>query len=375
MDSSAKAGKRTFEMPDADKRLKAICQKGLKGRFGDNPPDAVKERLAHELKVVARNKHSKYYLLAEMLAEEAERLHHAVFFRGTITSSLIAYTSGISHVNPMEPEYGGVNLPFEMTGEEYEGIAPAVDIQCSTAFILFAQIYLARILPEYRCVSYPLAGDAGVRSVRIYLVKEDEMPERDPLDIEGTNKDEYPDFMFFDDYFRITLVGDSKMERVRYYTFYNEKAVDFRETDLDKVIPQIWELEKREGTLLTAFKGLKVRTYEELITVLGMSFAAGAWEGVPQKMVLEGRLPLADMIGSRDDLFTYLVNIGFDREEAFEISNRVRKGKRLTGEQAVQMKKQGAADWVLEFCGQVRYLFPRAHLAQIIRRDAFLTCG
>ena len=36
-------------MPDADQKLSSICQKELLERFGDNPPEAVKDRLAHEL--------------------------------------------------------------------------------------------------------------------------------------------------------------------------------------------------------------------------------------------------------------------------------------------------------------------------------------
>lgn len=71
--------KQLLEISDADKKLKKICQSGIKKRFGDQPADAVKERLTHELKVVAKNNHSAYYLLASMLAGEAERLHHAIF--------------------------------------------------------------------------------------------------------------------------------------------------------------------------------------------------------------------------------------------------------------------------------------------------------
>ena len=74
--------KPVFAIPDADKKLKKICQSGLKKRFGNNPPEAVKKRLLHELKIVSKNNHSSYYLLASMLAAEADRLHHAVFFRG-----------------------------------------------------------------------------------------------------------------------------------------------------------------------------------------------------------------------------------------------------------------------------------------------------
>lgn len=35
------------------------------------------------------------------------------------------------------------------------------------------------------------------------------------------------------------------------------------------------------------------------------------------------------------------------------------------------MKEHGAEEWVLDLCEHALYLMPRAHLAQIIRRDAY----
>lgn len=363
-----------LQIPDADKKLKNICQKGMKELFGKNPPEAVKTRLLHELKVVSKNKHSAYYLLASMLAEEAERIHHAVFFRGTITGSLIAYTSGISKINPMEEEYGGINLPFEITREEYEGIEPTLDIQCSMAFVFFAQTFLARVLPEYRCVSYPLSCSSGIRSVRIYFIKDESLPTEDPVDVEGTNLDEYPDFMFFDDFFRITVIGQNNMELVRYNEFYRD-GISFIEADSEKIIPKLWKYVKNDDDSISGFKRLKVRTYEELITVLGMAHSTDVWAGMPKKMVLDGELPLSRMIGTRDDLFSYFISIGIENEEAYTIMNRVRKGKGLSEEDEEELRKNGAEEWVIALCMQARYIFPRAHIAQMIRRDAFCLYG
>lgn len=357
-----------LEMPDADQKLNSICQKELKERFGDKPPEAVKDRLAHELKVVARNKHSAYYLIASLIAKEAKRLHHATFFRGTITSSLIAYTSGFSDVNPMEPEYGGVNLPFEMTREEYEGKEPALEIQCSMAFIYFAQAFLFRELPDYRCLSYPLGGSKQARWIRIYLMKDGAFPEKDPLETKGVDMDKYPDCMFHDIFPQISLIGVKKMERVRYNLFYNEEKVDFNEAGSDKDVPKIWT---QLNIVAPLIKALKVRTYEELITALSMAYSSIPWESDAKQMVIDGSLPLADMIGSRDDLFLYLVSIGLERKEAYQITKRVMMGRHLTEEQAAKMREHGAAEWVIDLCEQVIYLFPRAHIAQMIRQEVF----
>ena len=368
--NSISNNKQKIEIIDADKKLKSICQQGLKSRFGEFPPDAVKERLEYELDVVAKNMHSEYYLVASMLAKEALRLHHAIFFRGTITSSFIAYTSGISDINPMEEEYGGVKLPFEITGEEYMGAEPTIDIQCSVAYILYAQSFLCREFPEYRCLSFPIVGDAGLRTIRVYLVRREELPVDEVLDEEGANLEGYPDFIYFNDYFRITLIGENQLELARYNKFYSEEVV-FNEAEADNVIAKLWKYVKVHDSMLTDFKKMKVTTYEELITVLSMAYSTGVWEGMAKKLILDEKLSIAEMIGSRDDLFTYLVNAGFDKVEAFQIMNQVRLGKHLTEEQIDKMRDYGVAEWVIDLCGHVLYLFPRAHIAQLIRRDAF----
>ncbi len=359
-----------LQIPNADKKLKDICQKGMRKLFGENPPEAVKARLSHELKVVANNKHSSIYLLASMLAEEAERIYHAVFFRGTITGSLIAYTSGISKINPMEKEYGGVNLPFEVTREEYECMEPTLDIQCSVAFIFFAQTFLALKMPEYRYVSYPLSSCNGIKSVRIYFIKDDALPLEDPAIIEGSNPDGYPDFMFFDDYFHITMIGQDTMELMRYNMFYKD-GINFNEADSEKIIPKLWKYIRNNDDSIREFKKLKVQSYEELITVLGMAYSTNVWGGMPKKMVIGKDLPLSKMIGTRDDLFSYLVNLGIENKEAYKVMNRVRKGKGLSECDEEKLRNSGAEEWVIELCKQAKYIFPRAHIAQMIRRDAF----
>ena len=359
-----------IEIPGADKKLKDICMHGLRERFGNNPPDAVNERLIHELDVVAKNGHSSYYIVASMLAKEAVRLRHFFFFRGTITSSMIAYASGISDVNPMGEEYGGVNLPFETTGEEFLDINPYLEIQCSKAFILYAQSFLCREFPEYRCLAYPLPTKENISPVRVFLVRKDELPDTEIHDDESANLADYPDYIYYDEFFGITLIGEKRMELARHNKYFSDE-VTFNEADSAQIIPKLWKYAKEHYEWLKGFKRLKVRTYEELITVLSVAHSTGGWECLAKVMSLVGRVPLSDFIGSRDDLFIYLINIGFNHEEAFRIMNCVRKGKHLTDEQKEQMRKLGAAEWVIGLCEHVRYLFPRAHIAQLIRRDAF----
>ena len=50
--------KNLFVIKNAEEKLKDICMNGLKEKFGKNPPEAVKERLLHELDVISNNHHA-----------------------------------------------------------------------------------------------------------------------------------------------------------------------------------------------------------------------------------------------------------------------------------------------------------------------------
>ena len=47
----------------------------------------------------------------------------------------------------------------------------------------------------------------------------------------------------------------------------------------------------------------------------------------------------------------------------------------ISEEDEEKLRKNGAEEWVIALCMQARYIFPRAHIAQMIRRDAFCLYG
>ena len=76
------------------------------------------------------------------------------------------------------------------------------------------------------------------------------------------------------------------MDLVRYNTFYNDGQKGFDENALDtRLIQEIWKYEKKNTDCLKGFKKLKVNTYEELITVMGLALSTGAWDGIAKRMI------------------------------------------------------------------------------------------
>ena len=62
----------------------------------------------------------------------------------------------------------------------------------------------------------------------------------------------------------------------------------------------------------------------------------------------------------------YLISHGFDREEAYRISEDIRKGKGLTDEEYDMLEASGVEKWRLDSWNKIRYSFPRAHAASYV---------
>ena len=122
------------------------------------------------------------------------------------------------------------------------------------------------------------------------------------------------------------------------------------------------------GTRITrrVLEETRPHKFSDLVIISGLTHGTDVWADNAQKLIQQGH-PLNEVIGCRDDIMTYLLNMGMKPIDAFTIMENVRKGnvaKKKWGaweDYKKRMKEHDVPDWYIESCEKIQYMFPKAH--------------
>lgn len=102
-------------------------------------------------------------------------------------------------------------------------------------------------------------------------------------------------------------------------------------------------------------------TFEELVRISGLSHGTDVWLNNAQDLIKKGITVLKNAICTRDDIMNYLIANNMNSKLAFDIMEKVRKGKGLSESDEAAMRDLKIPQWYIDSCNKIKYMFPRAH--------------
>ena len=145
--------------------------------------------------------------------------------------------------------------------------------------------------------------------------------------------------------------------------FYSDEALDLKYGELFMPIGTLGIPEYNTPFLRQILLKVQPKTFDELISINGLSHGEGIWIGNGLDLVESGTVPFTDVVAYREQIMFKLIGWGMDPKMSFDVMESVRKGKGMKPEWVEAMHQNNVPQWFIDSCYKIGYLFPKPHAA------------
>ncbi|NLV20902.1 MAG: PolC-type DNA polymerase III [Syntrophomonadaceae bacterium] len=155
------------------------------------------------------------------------------------------------------------------------------------------------------------------------------------------------------------LISLSEPETMK--LFSGVEPLKVKPEDIDSVVGTYGIPEFGTRFVRQMLEATRPTSFSELVRISGLSHGTDVWSHNAQDLIEEKTATLGEVICTRDDIMTYLIQKGLDKKQSFKIMEKVRKGKKLNDEESSLMLKHDIPQWYVDSCKKIEYMFPKAH--------------
>lgn len=407
-------GKYYPSIEGAVKKVSDICMMSIEEKY----PDCKKKAEKHfkwELEALENTGMASCILQIKELLDMSDLSASEVSLRGTGAGSIIAYLMGISDVDPIKnklvPEiiFGfnknreidiDINIPVRKINEVHNNVEKLTGVKKAAyagTVITISEKLADAMIEKYETdrgcyfeesanmLRWYVSGNYLSRGKRpggmVIFPADCNYEELVPLVnlSDGTlityfdYYSIYPSFIKYD-LFRhdspemLVSLSEKTGVSLDAIPVDDKKVLDLFKPDINGEVKDCSDLPEFDKKLPREIVSLlRPAHFEELVKIAAITHSTDTWYENGDKLISEKGLGINDIIGTRDDVFDYILSLGIDRETTYNIAEAVRKGVVARGRNAKwqgwkkQLIEAGAPDWYIWSLERIRYLFPRAH--------------
>lgn len=348
-------------------KIEELVLNKAKSIYGSPLPKVVSTSIDNELSVLDEKKAKTFYI-ASILAEELKQKNIPFELKTFTNPPLIGFLLGLININPMPAHYlCSTCHHIEFDNSALCGVDLA-DRKCP----------ICHSLMHKDGYDVSMFQNANKRDADISFVF-------DAKDISNVYKD--IENLFYDyKVIRMYLKIDKKTNIVTAYTFKETPSLDY-ESEGIYLLPKESDIEFIDGDIISYDDDLALynssiyigissknhitdedkaalneimsvtqpETFDDKIRTAGLFIGYNLWEENAKDLIEHKNFSLNEVITCRTDVYNKLLMYGYSTNDAWDISEKVRKGKSLSEKDVEIMKQNNIPLWFIQSCKKIRY--------------------